>query len=539
MQESSKSRRTACAVKSREITLAALLCICVMTIAGCATPNFYPIPGQRTVQFEHAKAQCQAAIAGRSPAYTAPSSPDDLDTNIHNLGAAIRHRAEQQNLFNACMLRHGWQTTPPGQAPKEQLDKFWRDLLYQFPGMTTETANKVPALIDQTIAELGIGPWNPEFIGEVGKRAMRVQTRGRMEMLEVYRASKEWNISPLHTAVQKRQRAAVSRLIKEGADVNLTTKESISPLAVAAILGYDEIATDLINAGANVDGQSGFGITPLGYTAGWNRPTIAAALIKAGANVNNTGDFFGWAPIHAVAFRGHAEIAAALIEAGARINATDKDGRTPLDIATDKKHWAIVDLLEKARAPDTRHKDDAQNAFEKGWRSVVVIETDDAQGSGVIVRPGVVATNCHVVGNGAAIRVYEARSRRAQTDTPYRAAIYAERRDDDLCLLIVAGLNGAAAKIRRAKTLAVGEKVFAIGAPKGLEYSLSAGVVSQLRGSGNDAPIIQTDAAISPGSSGGGLFDGDGNLVGITTFKRRGAENINFAIPAEWILDAL
>ena len=183
--------------------------------------------------------------------------------------------------------------------------------------------------------------------------------------------------------------------------------------------------------------------------------------------------------------------------------------------------------------------DDAQNAFEKGWRSVVVIETDDAQGSGVIVRPGIVATNCHVVGNGAAIRVYEARSRRAQTDTPYRAAIYAERRDDDLCLLIVAGLNGAAAKIRRAKTLAVGEKVFAIGAPKGLEYSLSAGVVSQLRGNGNNAPIIQTDAAISPGSSGGGLFDGDGNLVGITTFKRRGAENINFAIPSEWILDAL
>ena len=405
--------------------------------------------------------------------------------------------------------------------------------------MTSETAEKASALVDQTVAELGIGPWNPEFIGELGKRAMSTQTKSRMEILDDYRASKAWNISPLHTAVQKRQRAAVARLIKDGADVNFTTKESITPLAIAAILGYDEIVADLIKAGAAIDARDASGITPLDYGVGRNRSKIVADLIAAGADVNSTDDWLGWSSIHAAAFRGYTEIATDLIKAGARINATDKDGRTPLDIATDKKHWAIVDLLEQARAPETRHKDDAQNAFEKGWRSVVVIETDDAQGSGVIVRPGIVATNCHVVGNGAAIRVYEARSRRAQTDTPYRAAIYAERRDDDLCLLIVAGLNGAAAKIRRAKTLAVGEKVFAIGAPKGLEYSLSAGVVSQLRGGGNDAPIIQTDAAISPGSSGGGLFDGDGNLVGITTFKRRGAENINFAIPAEWILDAL
>ena len=68
---------------------------------------------------------------------------------------------------------------------------------------------------------------------------------------------------------------------------------------------------------------------------------------------------------------------------------------------------------------------------------------------------------------------------------------------------------------------------------------MSAGIVSQLRGDGGEAPIIQTDAAISPGSSGGGLFDGEGNLVGITTIKfvDDDIEGISFAIPADWILE--
>ena len=68
--------------------------------------------------------------------------------------------------------------------------------------------------------------------------------------------------------------------------------------------------------------------------------------------------------------------------------------------------------------------------------------------------------------------------------------------------------------------------------------SLSRGIVSQLRSvfSKLSAPLIQTDAAISSGSSGGGLFNHAGELVGITTFKWRG-ESLNFAIPAEWVKD--
>ena len=84
--------------------------------------------------------------------------------------------------------------------------------------------------------------------------------------------------------------------------------------------------------------------------------------------------------------------------------------------------------------------------------------------------------------------------------------------------------------------LSVGDEVYAVGAPAGLELSLSRGIVSQLRGAfgKRSAPLVQTDAAISPGSSGGGLFNKAGELVGITTFKWQG-ESLNFALPAEWI----
>ena len=79
----------------------------------------------------------------------------------------------------------------------------------------------------------------------------------------------------------------------------------------------------------------------------------------------------------------------------------------------------------------------------------------------------------------------------------------------------------------------MGDPVYAVGAPKGLELSLSDGIVAQLHG--GPPPFLQITAAISPGSSGGGLFDGEGRLVGLTTFYLEGVQSPNFAMPVEWI----
>ncbi len=82
--------------------------------------------------------------------------------------------------------------------------------------------------------------------------------------------------------------------------------------------------------------------------------------------------------------------------------------------------------------------------------------------------------------------------------------------------------------------------VYAIGNPKGLDLTLSAGLVSSLRRNPTgQLVLIQTSAAISGGSSGGGLFDDSGRLIGLTTIGSVGADtqNLNFAVPSEWIAE--
>ena len=182
--------------------------------------------------------------------------------------------------------------------------------------------------------------------------------------------------------------------------------------------------------------------------------------------------------------------------------------------------------------PAPSHALTPAQVFEKVKDAVVVVKSLDAQGrvkaqgSGVILSPGRIATNCHVVEGGAS---YQA----GRGKQLVSAALYGEDGDKDVCLLDAKGIQGKPVQLGRAVGLKVGDPVYAVGAPKGLELSLSDGIVAQLRG--GPAPMIQTTAAISPGSSGGGLFDGEGRLVGLTTFYLEGGQSLNFAMPAEWI----
>ena len=171
--------------------------------------------------------------------------------------------------------------------------------------------------------------------------------------------------------------------------------------------------------------------------------------------------------------------------------------------------------------------------FSMASPSVVVVRALDAQGkvigfgSGVVIAPAQVVTNCHVSDKGARLEV---KSGLRALPASLR---YADR-ERDLCQLAVPGLTAPAVKIGSVKQLKIGARVVALGAPRGLELSLSDGIVSALRGAG-DASIIQTTAPISPGSSGGGLFDEEGRLIGITTFYLDEGQNLNFALPADWI----
>lgn len=105
--------------------------------------------------------------------------------------------------------------------------------------------------------------------------------------------------------------------------------------------------------------------------------------------------------------------------------------------------------------------------------------------------------------------------------------------DHDLALMsLYAEKSNFLKKSPNKNSLHEGDKVFAIGSPRGLRHTVTSGIFSSYRRKGDDGPIyLQTDAAINPGNSGGPLIDEKGYVWGVNTLKRMNAEGIGFAIP--------
>ena len=151
-------------------------------------------------------------------------------------------------------------------------------------------------------------------------------------------------------------------------------------------------------------------------------------------------------------------------------------------------------------------------------------------GSGVVTARATVITNCHVALKGPIVEV------RAGKDS-FPATVALADETYDLCQLTVSGgFSAPAVEVGNMQYVRTGQKVFAIGAPQGLDLTISEGIVSSLRET-SLGKILQTTAPISPGSSGGGLFNISGQLIGITTFQLRSGQNLNFAVPADWIAE--
>jgi S1-C subfamily serine protease len=157
---------------------------------------------------------------------------------------------------------------------------------------------------------------------------------------------------------------------------------------------------------------------------------------------------------------------------------------------------------------------------------------DGGVGSGVIISPdGLVVTNSHVVGGASDIRLADAEGR--TTD----AQLIGEDPDTDLALIRAnAARDLPAAKIGDSKRLRRGQVVVAIGNPLGFESTVTAGVISalgrSLRSVGGRMieDVIQTDAALNPGNSGGPLVSVNREVIGINTAIIRGAQGICFAV---------
>ena len=149
-------------------------------------------------------------------------------------------------------------------------------------------------------------------------------------------------------------------------------------------------------------------------------------------------------------------------------------------------------------------------------------------GSGVVVLPGHVVTNKHVVKGAVAIKVKHGNS-------TWPSKVTHVDPNHDICQLLVDNLGVPPVQVRQYSSLSVGERVYAIGSPQGFDLTLSEGLISGLRRRGG-TNVIQTTAPISRGSSGGGLFDSEGRLIGITTYFIEEGQSLNFAISADLAL---
>jgi S1-C subfamily serine protease len=172
--------------------------------------------------------------------------------------------------------------------------------------------------------------------------------------------------------------------------------------------------------------------------------------------------------------------------------------------------------------------------FQKLSPSVLRVEGKLASGyslgSAVAVTPTLLITNCHVIEGALKVSVKQAK----QT---WPAKVKHSDPLKDRCVLEVPdAVFTPIAGVRPFMDLKVGEQLYTLGNPNGLDLTLADGILSALREE-DGVRYVQTTAPISPGSSGGGLFDARGNLVGVTTLVVVGKEHLNqslnFAIAAE------
>ena len=176
--------------------------------------------------------------------------------------------------------------------------------------------------------------------------------------------------------------------------------------------------------------------------------------------------------------------------------------------------------------------------------SVIKISTPGGLGSGVLLNEdGFAITNAHVIQGETDLRAtvwIPQQDGTLKRTTIEDVVIIAVNNHLDLALLQLTHPDNKPfdfSVLEQAETIQVGESVFAIGNPLGLERSMSQGVVSTKQRSFDGLTYIQTDAAINPGNSGGPLFNTRGEVVGITNMGITAAESLNFAIPTRYVKD--
>jgi serine protease Do len=148
-------------------------------------------------------------------------------------------------------------------------------------------------------------------------------------------------------------------------------------------------------------------------------------------------------------------------------------------------------------------------------------------GTGVAMGADRIVTNCHVTQRAARIHV-------ARGGLRWRVAVQRADVERDVCVLNAPGMDAQPVAIGSTRTLKLRQPVAALGFEGGLGMQYREGTVLALhRFDGGN--VVQSSTAFTSGASGGGLFDAEGKLIGLLTFRLRGADGNYFAVPVEWL----
>jgi serine protease Do len=213
------------------------------------------------------------------------------------------------------------------------------------------------------------------------------------------------------------------------------------------------------------------------------------------------------------------------------------------DVATlaERVTPTVVNITTTHETRGSQVVDPFEFFFGPGGRSAPrdrMVQRHTALGTGFLIdTDGYVVTNEHVVRDAAGVRV------RLSDDREFDAEVVGRDPKLDLAVLKLKGASSLpVAPLGSSEQLRVGEHVLAVGNPFGLGHTVTLGIVSakaRTIGAGPYDDFIQTDASINPGNSGGPLFNWRGEVVGINTAIRAGANGIGFAIPVDALKDVL
>lgn len=209
--------------------------------------------------------------------------------------------------------------------------------------------------------------------------------------------------------------------------------------------------------------------------------------------------------------------------------------KTELDDNTseENKIEARTDVIQRRSTTEQTAQQIAQNAL-KATVYFGIQKPDGviSQGSGFFIRSNYIATNYHVIEGATAAYI-----KLVGKQTTYRVEnIAAIDPEHDLAILKISNTNPVVLPLTNSDKVEIGETVYAVGNPKGLEGTFSKGIVSAIQTGGNNK-WIQIDASISPGSSGGAVLNSKGEVIGIATaiHKDEDAQNLNFVVPSNYL----